>query len=85
MNKILKTCIVDVDNEFVFNGMLFRISKRNKNYKVMNSYKDNKDYTNSSDMISVHVGIEKESCTLFFLDENKNKMNDVFFVKLVGV
>lgn len=80
-----KVCIVNADNEFVFNGLMFQISNKNKNYKVINSYRENRDYTNSAEMTTVKVGIEKDTCKILFFNEDDKQMTDVLFVGMVGV
>lgn len=84
MEKLLTKCIVNVDNEFTFNGLLFKISKRNKDYRVSNSYKENDDYTNTAEMTYVLVGVNND-CKIIVLNENNSVIKDVTFVRNVGV
>lgn len=63
---------VNINNEFEFGGFVFRIPSSNTDYAVVNTYKENFNYTNNALMDSVFVAFNSESnCLDFFNEKNE--------------
>lgn len=75
------TCIVDADNVFEILGLRYKIDSRVKEYKVFNSYKNSRDFTNTAEMCKVNVMLDKENKIHFFDEKN----NEIFKVTLLEV
>ena len=66
--------IADADNIFSVMGLKYEIDSIVPEYKVYQSYKEIDDYTNTSDMSSVFVFIEKETNQLKFYNEHHKEI-----------
>lgn len=78
---LLDKCVVDSDNIFTFSGQKFLISNSVKEYRVLNSYKDNKEYTNTATMCTIGVFLNTENNRLEFYDENDVEVKKVKIVR----
>lgn len=79
--KFLEECIVDADNVFKARGITFKISPSVSEYRVFNSYKNTRDFTNESEMSSVLVYINKETLGLVFLNEHKEPITKLMVME----
>lgn len=66
---IVKKCVVDVDNIFQFGNIKMHIDENDKNYKVINSYRDLEDYSNHAQMTFIYVCLCDKTNRLFFVNE----------------
>lgn len=69
--------IADADNIFSVMGLKYEIDSTVPEYKVYQSYKEIDDYTNTSDMSSVFVFIEKETNQLKFYNEHHKEIKKI--------
>ena len=80
--SVLQKCLVDTDNVFVWGLTKFRVPYSNKDYKVYNTARQNKeDYTNTAKMIHVYVCVNRDNA-LEFLNEN---FENIFGVKVLDI
>ena len=80
--KFIKQSVVDADNKFEFDGIEFKISDTVKEYRVYNSYKENKNnFTNESQMSVVKIYMDIENHKILFLNEHNREINKIMVVE----
>ena len=79
--KFLEECVVNADNIFTVRDIHFKISPLVEEYRVFNSYKNTKDYTNESEMSIVKVFIDRYNLNFVFLNENDKPITKIIIVE----
>lgn len=72
--------IVNADNEFTLDGIVFVIPEDNAGYKVFKKYDEVEEYENESFMESISVELS-EDLKLKFYDEANQEVEGVFLKK----
>lgn len=67
-DAIKQWCIVDTENRFEFDGVVYCIDERLECYKVSNTANDTEDWTNESEMDSILC--VKDGDHVLFYDQN---------------
>lgn len=76
-NYILsQNAVVDVDNQFSLNGMIFQIPEENEDYRVVNKYNESEDYDNESNMDSILIVLGRDF-KYYFYNQNGEEVKNI--------
>ena len=79
MNQSISTitcilCPVDINNEFIFNGQKYQISKKVRQYEISNFYETDAKMDN--------VLVLQDGKKIIFADQNMDKINNKYIRKI---